>query len=86
MFFKIGVVKNFYNIHRKTPVFESLSNKVASLKTFNFIKKRLQPRCFPVNIAKFLRKALFKEHLGWVLLINFSLTNLCVILKNSQTL
>ena len=26
---------------------------------FNFIKKRLQQRCFPVNIAKFLRTLLY---------------------------
>ena len=34
-----------------------------SLKACNFIKKRSQNRCFPVNIAKFLRTALFIEHL-----------------------
>ena len=32
----------FRNIHRKTPVLESLFNKVAGLKAYNFIKKRLQ--------------------------------------------
>ena len=35
------------NIHRKTPVLESLFNEVAGM---NFIKKRLQQRCFPKNI------------------------------------
>ena len=30
-------------------------NKLAGFKTCNFLKKRLQHRCFPVNIAKFLR-------------------------------
>ena len=34
---------------------ESLFNKAAALQACNFIKKRLQHRCFPVNIAKFLR-------------------------------
>ena len=34
---------------------ESLSNKVTGLKAGNFIKKRLQRRCLPVNIAKFVR-------------------------------
>ena len=33
---------------------ESLFNKVAGLKACNFIKKRFQHRCFPVNILKFL--------------------------------
>ena len=37
----------------KTPVLESLFNKVAGLKFCNFIKKRLQHRYFTVNIAKF---------------------------------
>ena len=32
MFFKIGVLKNFGNINRKTPVSEPLFNKVADLK------------------------------------------------------
>ena len=30
-------------------------HKVTGLVACNFIKKRLQDRCFPVNIAKFLR-------------------------------
>ena len=38
-------------------MFEFLLKKVASLQAYNFIKKRLQHRCFPVNIAKFLRTA-----------------------------
>ena len=36
---------------------EPLFNKAAGLKACNFIKKRHQRRCFPVNIAKYLRKA-----------------------------
>ena len=39
-------VKKFWKFHSKTLMFESL---------FNFIRKRLQHRCFSVNIAKFLR-------------------------------
>ena len=53
MSFKMDVFKKFSNIHRKTPVLESLFNKVAGLKVCNFIKKRLQGRCFPVNVGKF---------------------------------
>ena len=34
---------------------ESLFNKVSGLQACIFIKKRLQHRCFPVNIAKFLK-------------------------------
>ena len=42
---------------------ESLFNKSRGLKPCNFIKKRLQHRCFPVNLTKFLRSAFFIEHL-----------------------
>ena len=35
----------------------------ADLKAFNYIKKRLQHRRSPVNIAKSLRTAFFMEHL-----------------------
>ena len=34
MFFKIGVLKEIHNIHKKTLVFESLFNKVACLEVF----------------------------------------------------
>ena len=57
MFFKTGVLKNLEISHRKTPVSESIFNKVAGLKACNFIKKRLEHRCFPVTIAKFLKIA-----------------------------
>ena len=50
MFFKIGNLKKFHNIHQKTPVLQSLFNEVA---VNFFAKKRLQHRYFPVNIAKF---------------------------------
>ena len=47
---------------------ELQNNKVAGLKTWNFTKKRLQHRCFPVKFAKFLRTTFFTEHLRWLLL------------------
>ena len=37
-------------------------------KTCNFIKKRLQHRCFSVKFAKILRTYFLTEHLGWLLL------------------
>ena len=52
MLFKINTLKNFA-IHRKTPVFKSLFDKVASLKARNFIKKRLQHRYLPASIVKY---------------------------------
>ena len=60
VFFKIGVVlKNFAIFTGKHLC---LSLFLIKLQGFNFIKKGLQHRCFPVNIAKFLRTA-FLEHL-----------------------
>ena len=57
VFFKIVVLKNFaiFTRNRKTTVLESPFTKVVDLQACNFIKRRLQRRCFPVNIAKCLR-------------------------------
>ena len=52
------------NIHRKTFLLQSLFDKVAGLMVCNFIstsfRKRLQRRCFPVKIAKFLRTPFYR--------------------------
>ena len=37
-------------------------------QAWKFIKKKLQHRCFPVNIAKILRTTFFKEHFRWLFL------------------
>ena len=47
---------------------ESLLKKVAGPEARKYIKSRLQDRCFPVNIAKFLRTAFYIEQLWWLLL------------------
>ena len=62
MFLKIDVLKKISEVERKTPVLESLFNKVAGLKFF--IIKILQHRCFPVHIAKFLRTAFLQNSSG----------------------
>ena len=59
VFYKKSCSEKFRKIHRKTPLLESLFNKVVAQKACNFIKKRLQHRRFPVNIAKRLRTAIF---------------------------
>ena len=59
------------NMHRKTPLLESLFSKPAGLKTCKFIKKKLQHFCFPVTFAKFLRTAFFIERLRWLRLNNY---------------
>ena len=49
--------------------FQSGSQKKVStkgLEACNFIKKRLQHRCFPGNIAKFLRTPNFEEHMRMI--------------------
>ena len=62
MFFEIGVIKNFAIFTGKH--LESLCNEVAELKACNFIKKRLQHKCFLVNIAKFLITAFLNNTSG----------------------
>ena len=52
-------------------------------KAYNFNKRRLLHRCFPVNIAKFLGAALFREHLWWLLLYLF---NKVASLKSSNVI
>ena len=68
------VLKNFANIHKKTPLLQSLFNNVAGLRPCSFIKKRLQHRCFPVNIAKSARTPNLKNICTRLLLHLFSLS------------
>ena len=56
-------------IHRKTPVWESLLNKVAGLQICNVNKKRLQYRRFLVIYAKILRALILKNIVNNYLLI-----------------
>ena len=63
MFFEIVILK-VCNFHRKTLVLEFLFSKVASPGAYKFIKKRLQHRCFPVNIVNFFRKFYLKNTTG----------------------
>ena len=65
MFVKIDVLKIFTNCTGKH-LCRSLF--LIKLKACNFIKKRLQYRCFPKKFAKFLRTPFFTEHLWWLLL------------------
>ena len=53
--YKKAILKNFAISLANTCV------KVAYLQTCNFIKKRTQHRCFPVNIAKFLMLPILKN-------------------------
>ena len=57
-----AVLKKIHNIHRKTPVFEPLFNKVSGLKACKFIKKRVQ-HMFSCEYWGILKKTYFEEHL-----------------------
>ena len=50
VFCKTGVLRNFAKINRKTPVAESLFNKVPALRPATLLKKRLWHRCSPVRL------------------------------------
>ena len=67
MFLKIGVLKNVANFQTKT-VLASLLNKVAGLKVYNFIKKKLQQRCFTV-IRNFFKNSFLIQYIRWLLTI-----------------
>ena len=60
VFFKIVILKNFAILKGKHLCW----SVILTLHFFNFIKKRLQHVCFPVNIAKFLRTAIYTENGG----------------------
>ena len=68
---KILILKKF---HRKTPVLESLFNKVGRPQVCNFMKKRFQHSCFLVKFAKFLRTHILKNICDSLLLKLFSLS------------
>ena len=63
MLLEIAVLKNFANLTGKHLCWESVFNKVAGLQACNFVKKRLQHRCYLVKFSKFLRTLFFTEHL-----------------------
>ena len=48
--FKIDVLK-FCKFHTETSMLKFLFDKVAGLQTRNFLKKRLQHRCFPMKLS-----------------------------------
>ena len=54
--------QKFWKTHRKTPVPESLFNKVAGLGLLLYQKEAWHRR-FHVNFAKFLRTPFLTEHL-----------------------
>ena len=66
---------------------ESLFKKVAGLEARKSIKERLQHRCFPVNIAKFLRTRILENICELMLLLgphqasNMELSAKCFVIN-----
>ena len=60
--------------------------KIGVLKVCNFIKKRLQHRCFLMNIAKILKTALLIEDLWWLQVFCCTKSFNLYMLKNSTIL
>ena len=60
VFYKNTCSLKFHYIHRKTPVLESLFNKVGGLKPCNVIERDINTD-IPMNIAKFLRAPLLRN-------------------------
>ena len=54
-------LKNFEKFAGKTPMPESLFNKVVGLRPAASLKKRPQHWCFPVHFAKYLRAPILKK-------------------------
>ena len=63
MFFKIGVSKNFANYTGEHLCWRHFLIK---LQTWRLFKERLQHRCFPVKLAKFLRISFLTDELQWL--------------------
>ena len=73
MFYKKGFLK-VSQVLQKTPVLESVFNKVASLQGYS-IKRRIQHRRFPENNVEFFRTPILK---------NICIKLLAVLCKNKN--
>ena len=67
MFFKVGSLKNFAIFTGKHLCWSLFLIKLQAWAC-NFVKKRLQRRCFPENIATSFTTTFLIEHLWWLLL------------------
>ena len=63
-----GILKKFAKLIGKQLRQSLFFNKVDSLRPATLLKKRPWHRCFPVNFANFLRKAIVKVYLRGLLL------------------
>ena len=63
-----GVLRNFTKFTGKHLCQSLFFNKVAGPRSATLLKKRLWHRCFPMNLAKFLRTPFLQNTSGWLLL------------------
>ena len=68
VFCRKGALRNFVKFTRKHLYQILFLKKVTGLRPATLLKKRLCNRCFPVNLAKFVRKPFFAGRLHWLLL------------------
>ena len=61
---KKGVLRNFANFTGKHLCQSLFFNKAEGLRPASLLKKRLWHRCFPVNVAKFLRTPFLQNTSG----------------------
>ena len=77
MFFGAGAFKNF-------AMLDFLFNKVAGFQACNFIKKRLQQRCFSVKFSKSLRVSFLQDTSGGCLW-KYLMKSLFVAYENDES-
>ena len=68
MFFKIGVLK-ISQCSQKTPVFESLFNKVGALKACIFIKKEIPTQVSSSKYCEIFKNSFFVQHFLFIILL-----------------
>ena len=74
VFCKKGVLRNFTKFAGKHLFQNLFLNKVADQGPATLFRKRLWHRCFPANLAKFLRTSFIIEHLWWLFLKIFTIS------------
>ena len=77
-------VIRIYVITESVAIIRSSSSQIFFKMVREFIKMKLQHRCFSINIAKFLKTALFLEQIRWLLLNYFKNTRIKQHLCNSS--
>ena len=61
VFCEKGVLESFTKFTGKHLCWSLFFNKVAGLRPESLLKKRLQYRCFPLNLVKFFKNSFFKN-------------------------